>query len=72
MMKRALANETEEKRVMAESLLATKLDATETEAQIGLLNTRKNELMSQLNNGINDLVRLRALETLLMFELGFL
>ncbi|XVF42493.1 hypothetical protein PTKIN_Ptkin01aG0368000 [Pterospermum kingtungense] len=57
---------------MVESLLATKLDAAETEAQIGLLNMGRNELMSQLKGGINDLVRLRALETLLMFELGFL
>ncbi|XVF42496.1 hypothetical protein PTKIN_Ptkin01aG0368200 [Pterospermum kingtungense] len=71
-MKMALANKTEEKRIMAESLLATKLDAAEIEAQIRLLNMRRNELMSQRNSGINDLVRLRALETLMMLELGFL
>ncbi|XWS57836.1 hypothetical protein CRYUN_Cryun09bG0208000 [Craigia yunnanensis] len=66
MMKTGLANMMEEKRDMAESLEATKTNAAETEAEYGLLNTRRNELIGRTN----DFVELRAMENLLMGFLG--
>ncbi|XWS57831.1 hypothetical protein CRYUN_Cryun09bG0207400 [Craigia yunnanensis] len=70
MMKTGLANMMEEKRDMAESLEATKTDAAETEAEYGLLNTRRNELMDELIGRTNDFVELRAMENLLKGFLG--
>ena len=66
MMKTRLANMIEEKRNMAESLEATKIDAAETKAEYMLLNTTRNELMGELIDSIYDFV---VLENLLM---GFL
>lgn len=57
------------KRVMGESLMATKQDAAKTAASLRSLNMKRNELRDKLNSAIDDLVRLRALETWLM---GFL
>ncbi|KAB2096287.1 hypothetical protein ES319_A01G098900v1 [Gossypium barbadense] len=64
-IKTGLAN----KRVMVESLMASKQDAAKTVASLRSLNMRRNELRDKLNSAIDDLVRWRALETWLM---GFL
>ncbi|XVF06534.1 hypothetical protein REPUB_Repub06bG0057200 [Reevesia pubescens] len=73
MIETGLANKIEEKiRGMAESLMATKRDVAETKAKSRLLKMRRKELMDELIDGINDFVRLREMETLLMLELGFL
>ncbi|XVF06529.1 hypothetical protein REPUB_Repub06bG0056600 [Reevesia pubescens] len=72
MMETGLANKIEEKRVMAESLIATKEDAAKTEAEYWLLKMRRNGLREERIGGINDFVTLRRMETLLMLELGFL
>ncbi|XVF06536.1 hypothetical protein REPUB_Repub06bG0057400 [Reevesia pubescens] len=72
MMETGLANKIEDKRDMAESLMATKRDTAETKAKSRLLKMRRKELMDELIDGINDFVRLREMETLLMLELGFL
>ncbi|XWS57829.1 hypothetical protein CRYUN_Cryun09bG0207200 [Craigia yunnanensis] len=65
-MKTGLADKIVEKRVMAESLKATK--TAETQAESSLL-IRRNELVDELNSAINDFVILREMENLLM---GFL
>ena len=65
-MKTGVDNKIEEKRVTAESLMATK--TAETLAESSLL-IRRNELVDELNSAINDFVILRELENLLM---GFL
>ncbi|XVF06530.1 hypothetical protein REPUB_Repub06bG0056700 [Reevesia pubescens] len=72
MMETGLENKIEEKRDMAESLMATKRDTAEIEAESRLLKMRRKELTDELIDGINDLVKLREMETLLMLELGFL
>ncbi|XVF06535.1 hypothetical protein REPUB_Repub06bG0057300 [Reevesia pubescens] len=71
MMETGLANKIEEKRDIVESLMATKRDTAETEAESRLLKMRRKELTDELIDGINDFVRLREIENLLMLELGF-
>ncbi|XVF06533.1 hypothetical protein REPUB_Repub06bG0057100 [Reevesia pubescens] len=72
MMETGLENKIEEKKDMAESLMATKRDIAETEAESRLLKMRRKQLTDEMIDGINDFVRLREMETLLMLELGFL
>ncbi|KAK8576188.1 hypothetical protein V6N13_090665 [Hibiscus sabdariffa] len=71
-VKTGLTNKIEEKRVMVESLMASKREAAESVASLELLQMRRDELIDQLNSGIDGFQRLRALETLLMLELGLI
>ncbi|KAK8633867.1 hypothetical protein V6N13_014702 [Hibiscus sabdariffa] len=71
MVKTGLANKIEEQRLMVESLIETKRDAVGTVASLEHLKMRMDELMDNLNSGIDESQILRALETLLMLELDY-
>ncbi|KAK8633873.1 hypothetical protein V6N13_014708 [Hibiscus sabdariffa] len=70
--KTGLANMIEEQRLMVESLIATKRDAAGTVASLEHLKMRMDQLMDNLNVGIDESRRLLALETLVMLELGLI
>ncbi|KAL1145051.1 hypothetical protein V6Z11_A11G272400 [Gossypium hirsutum] len=69
--KTVMRNKIEQKKLMRESLKTTKRDAAEGKSRYRLLKMMRNELRDEVNGVINDFVRLRALETLVMQELGF-
>ncbi|MBA0861581.1 hypothetical protein Goshw_029269 [Gossypium schwendimanii] len=68
--KAVMRNKIEQKKLMRESLKATKRDASEGKSRYRLLKMLRNELRDEVNRVINDFVRLRALETLVMQEMG--
>ncbi|KAL4376636.1 hypothetical protein GQ457_02G032800 [Hibiscus cannabinus] len=61
-----------QKELMAGSLMAAKEDAGGTESRYRLMKMTRKKLMGELDTALNELVRFRALETLVMQELGFL
>ncbi|KAK8634104.1 hypothetical protein V6N13_014933 [Hibiscus sabdariffa] len=67
-----LESKMRQKELMAASLMAAKRDAAGTESSYRLANMRKKKLMDKLDTALSELVRARAVETLVMQELGFL
>ncbi|MBA0618887.1 hypothetical protein Godav_028154 [Gossypium davidsonii] len=70
MMKTGLANKIEEKRVMFESLMATKRDAVESVASLERLKMRRNKLTKKLKRKIKDFQKLQTLEAELTSEMS--
>ncbi|PPD84710.1 hypothetical protein GOBAR_DD18346 [Gossypium barbadense] len=69
--KAVLRNKIEQKTLMRESLQASKRDAAEGKSRYRLSKMMRNELRDEVNRVIKDFVRLRALEILVMQEMGF-